>query len=615
MLSYFSKILFILDKKKSYLALLVSLFLITSSLETLGIGLIAPFIAFATDSANIQKNDWSSYVFNFLGFSSDIQFISLFGLVIVGILCMKSFLGFNIQRYIFDFGFRQESELRSRLTHAYLKAPYTFHLSRNTAVSVETIIVGTQAFANGILMPILFCISNLLVIIFLTLLLLKTDVISTAMISVTLLAIVAVLYQFRDKLEEWGRQGSNANIEMIRIVNHSLGSFKETRVIGCESYFNKQMEEQAKIFKNTVASANAFSLLPRYILEPSIIAFLVAITIMYLLSDRGLANLTSTLGIFGMTSIRLIPACSNFIQTVGRIKNSNWALDKLYLDFKEIENINKPTLDSQAHSNTYTPQSNEFNAHPSPLLFEKNLVLDRIDYRYPSSAETALKDVSLTVPRGYAIGLMGRSGAGKTTLVDIVLGLLHPTGGDITVDGISVLNRWRDWQDLIGYIPQTIFLMDDTIERNVAFGVPEGQIDHQRLENAISAAQLSELMHELPEGIKTIVGEQGVRLSGGQRQRIGIARALYHEREVLVLDEATSALDNETEALVSASIQALSGEKTMIIIAHRLSTLEHCDRIYVMQDGSIVKSGSYKEIVLEASPDEFMQEEQVDSTP
>ncbi len=614
MLSYFTKILFILDKKRSYLALLVFLFLLTSILETFGIGLIAPFIGFAIDPNSIQENTWSSQIYRTLNLSSNVQFTSLFGLAIIGILCVKSILGFNVQKYIFDFGFRQEAEIRSKLTFAYLRVPYTFHLSRNTAVSIETILVGTQAFANGVLMPILFSISNLFVIFFLTLLLLRTDLIATMAISAVLLLIVAVLYQFRGKLQKWGLEGNNANIEMIRIVNHGLGSFKETRVIGCESYFDDQMREQSKIFKNTVASANAFSLLPRYILEPAVITFLVGITIVYLMSNRSLASLTSTLGVFGMTSIRLIPAVSNFIQTVSKIKNSTWALDTLHLDLKEIESASDRDVNYQLASgnNDVGDNNSPSPRHQLPLSFEDRLILDNITYNYPGSTEVALKGLTLTIPRGHAIGLMGRSGAGKTTLVDIILGLLHPGSGDITVDGVSVLNRWRDWQDLIGYIPQTIYLMDDTIEHNIAFGIPDEQIDPKRLKNAIDAAQLSELMAELPEGINTIVGEQGVRLSGGQRQRIGIARTLYHEREVLVLDEATSALDNETEALVNESIQALSGEKTMIIIAHRLSTLEHCDRIYVMENGSILKSGSYKEVVL-GEEDLFTREEQVDS--
>ena len=203
--------------------------------------------------------------------------------------------------------------------------------------------------------------------------------------------------------------------------------------------------------------------------------------------------------------------------------------------------------------------------------------------------------------KGQSIALIGKSGAGKTTLVDLVLGLLAPQSGDILVDGKSVYRNLRAWQDLIGYIPQSIFLIDDTLERNIAYGVPDEQIDAERLRQSIEAAQLKDLVEHMPEGVKTRIGEQGMCLSGGQRQRVGIARALYHEREILVLDEATSALDNETEHLVTEAIRALSGKKTMIIIAHRLSTVEHCDRIYLMENGQIVKSGTYQEVVLNRS--------------
>ncbi len=211
----------------------------------------------------------------------------------------------------------------------------------------------------------------------------------------------------------------------------------------------------------------------------------------------------------------------------------------------------------------------------------------------------AVENVSLKIKKGQSIALIGKSGSGKTTLVDIILGLLEPNQGDILVDGKSVYNNLRSWQNMIGYIPQSIFLIDDTVERNIAFGVPDSAIDPAKINKALQAAQLEELITQLPQGIQTEVGERGVRLSGGQRQRIGIARALYHEREILVLDEATSALDNETEKLVSEAIKSLAGTKTLIIIAHRLSTVEHCDRVYLMDKGHVIKSGSYQEVVVE----------------
>jgi ABC-type multidrug transport system fused ATPase/permease subunit len=232
------------------------------------------------------------------------------------------------------------------------------------------------------------------------------------------------------------------------------------------------------------------------------------------------------------------------------------------------------------------------------MPFSYKLSLQNIIYQYPEVSTNAINNISFDIYKGQSIGLIGKSGSGKTTLVDIILGLLYPKSGDIQVDDVSIYQNLRAWQNLIGYIPQSIFLTDETIEKNIAFGVPDHLIDRTRLEKAIQSAQLEELMQQLPQGLKTEVGERGVRLSGGQRQRVGIARALYHERAILVLDEATSALDNETEKLVNESIKSLSGTKTMIIIAHRLSTIEHCDRLYLLGQGKILKSGTYQEVVV-----------------
>ena len=234
----------------------------------------------------------------------------------------------------------------------------------------------------------------------------------------------------------------------------------------------------------------------------------------------------------------------------------------------------------------------------SKLIFGHEIVLDDVSYQYPETASHSIKDVSLTIKKGESIAFVGKSGAGKTTLVDVILGLLTPQKGDIRVDNLSIYKNLEGWQRIIGYIPQSIFLIDDTIERNIAFGVPDELIDKQRIYEAIRSAHLEEVVQKLPEGIKTKVGERGVLLSGGQRQRIGIARALYHECEILVLDEATAALDNETERLVTEAIKSLGGNKTVITIAHRLSTIEHCDCIYQLEQGKIIKTGNYKEVIL-----------------
>jgi ABC-type multidrug transport system fused ATPase/permease subunit len=296
-----------------------------------------------------------------------------------------------------------------------------------------------------------------------------------------------------------------------------------------------------------------------------------------------------------------MPSASQLISTFGMLRNSEYTLNKLYYDLKELElepQEKKKGLEI-SHGLSLSRLLN-FQPHKSQAMaFIDQITIDRVTYRYSNNSNVVLKDICLTLRKGQSIAFIGKSGAGKTTLVDILLGLLTPERGDIRVDGISIYNDLRLWQNLIGYIPQSIFLIDDTIERNIAFGVPDHLIDAQKLEKAIQAAQLVELVAQLSDGVKTSVGERGVRLSGGQRQRIGIARALYHEREILVLDEATSALDTETENLVSEALKSLSSTKTMIIIAHRLTTVEHCDCIYLLDKGEIVKSGSYQEVVLE----------------
>lgn len=598
MSQHLSKFLYILAEKKKYLILLLFLFLLTSLLEILGIGLVGPFIALATNPELIYQNPWFNWFYMRLGFHSEVQFVSLLGLVIVGILYFKAFLGFNIQKYIFEFGFGQQAYLRSKLMHAYLTVPYIFHLNRNTALSIQNIVNETSGFANGVLMPILFSTSNFTIICALVILLFQTDLMATASILAVLLLVSSFLYRFKDKVARWGKEGHEADIEMIRIINHGLGGLKETRIIGCESYFENQMAEQAERFKVAVAAFNAFSLLPRYTLEPLLITFLVGFTITYVVSNHSLQSLTATLGVFGMASIRLLPAASNFMQSLGNIKNSSYIVDKLYLDLQELEKVELRENSKLSYGTNSGELVNSKCCHTQAMFFMEQIILDKVTYRYPNASELALKDIFLVIKKGQSIGLIGKSGAGKTTLVDVILGLLTPETGDIKVDGISVANDLRSWQNLIGYIPQAIFLIDNTIERNIAFGVPDDQIDQRRLDKAIQAAQLTELVNQLPDGLKTVVGERGVRLSGGQRQRVGIARALYHEREILVLDEATAALDNETESLVSEAIKSLSGTKTMIIIAHRLSTIEHCDRIYLIEKGQVVKSGTYQEVVV-----------------
>jgi ABC-type multidrug transport system fused ATPase/permease subunit len=593
---YLSRFFYVLAGKKKQLLILLFFILLSSMLETFGIGLIGPFIALATDLDSIRETAWSNWLYTAFRFQSSLQFISIFGVSIVCILCVKSLLSFGIAKYIFDFGFGQQAELRARLMHAYMRAPYTFHLTHNTAQLVQNILKESEGFANRVTMPILFSTANSVVIASLLTLLFITDVGATLAILFALLLAAMFLYRFRHNLARWGREGHEADVEMIRAINHGLGGLKDVKVIGCEFHFEAQLVAQAEKFKRSIAASSAFSSLPRFILEPILIAFLVGFSIIYLVAGKSPQSLTSTLSVFGLAAFRLLPAASNLLQSTGYLKNSTYIVDEMYLTLKELEpHLTTPWQEHLSNKKYFSP----LQLSSKQVEFERQVEIKDVTYYYPNSEHPALEKVSLEINKGQAIGLIGKSGSGKTTLVDVILGLLMPRNGDIQVDSNSIYKDMRSWQNLIAYIPQSIFLTDETIKRNIAFGVVDDQIDEQRLHQAMRAAQLIELIEQLPNGVETYVGERGVRLSGGQRQRVGIARALYHQREILVLDEATAALDTETESLVTDSIKSLTGTKTMIIIAHRLSTIEHCDRIYVLEKGRVKRSGSYQEVVVQ----------------
>lgn len=323
---------------------------------------------------------------------------------------------------------------------------------------------------------------------------------------------------------------------------------------------------------------------------------IAAIIINQYFVSEGSQNFAATLGIFSIASIRLIPSTTQLMQSIGMMQNAKYALDMLYLDLKALEKRDAD-LDQLAVNNRREIREDQLN-NSERLAFDKEIKIRDLTFSYPEATRPSIVNLSMTIRKGESIALIGKSGAGKTTLVDILLGLLTPELGDIKVDGISIYDNLRSWQNLMGYIPQSIFLTEDSIKRNVAFGVPNHLIDVEKVMKVLDAVQLGEFIEQLPEGIATKVGERGVRLSGGQRQRIGIARALYHDREILILDEATSALDTETEVLVNEAIKSLAGVKTLIIIAHRLSTVEHCDRLFEMQDGRVINSGSYDEVVV-----------------
>lgn len=594
MTHFLTKLLYITKGSHKSLIAMLFLFIFVSSLEVFGTGMIAPFISIAINPDTIKNIYWLDLIYKQLHLNSEQQFLILLGLVVVIAFYLKAFLAFNAQKTVFKFSSNLKGKLSYKLLKAYIEAPYSYHMRINSATLIQNIINTTDSVCFGIVSTFLTFISNTVIILALMLLLIKTNAIALILIAVLLLISFGLLHPMKDRLARWGKEGFHAYGEMIRIINHGLGGLKETRVIGCESYFENQMEEQSKIYAKSSTLASAYGNLSRFVLEPLMMSFLIGFTFLFItLNQNQTQNLTGVLGIFALASVRLLPAVGNLISGINVIRGNIYSLDRLFFDIKELE---KEKLISDFGSasvyNKLLPKGQQ------KFRFSDKVILDNLTFQYPNTTRNVLKDISLSIRKGESIGLIGKSGAGKTTLVDVLLGLFTPQFGDIKVDGVSVYSNLRAWQNMLGYVPQSIFLIDDTLERNIAYGVPDHLIDQHKLKKAIQMAQLSEVVDQLPDGVKTIIGERGVLLSGGQRQRVGIARVLYHERDILVFDEATAALDTETEHLITEATKALAGNKTIIIIAHRLSTIEHCDCIYQLEQGRIIKSGSYQEVIL-----------------
>ncbi len=597
MVKYFTKIWYILGDSKRQLPFLLIVVLLSSILEVVGISLLGPFFSVIADPKVIDQVPALKNLANAFNLRTPESMIAaLSGLIILAFI-IKSVLYFYSKYYTLKFSHNHRGRMIESLNRTYLESEYDYFVTKNSSKLINNIAVETQIFCDHLLLPLLYAVTNLVVLLLLFSLMLATDSLLLMMSAVALLPVILLTYVMKKRLAKWGKSASEGMEGAIKTLNHGLGGFKEVRVIGCASHFESQMEGYVGRYKHAAPLAGSFEFLPRTLIESNLIILIILfIVISKLVLLRDITSLLAILSVFAIASIRLIPAASQIMGTLGRMSETKYIVDLLYADLKETNSL--VAQKAQQQRKVPIEQSRVLNPGlPQRLAFENKLEISNIAYRYSEDLQPAIDGISIDIRRGESIAFIGTSGAGKTTLVDIILGLLTPQIGDIKVDGISVYNNLRDWQNLVGYIPQSIFLLDDTLTRNIAFGVLDQDIDHQRLEKAINSAQLKELIENLPYGLETKVGERGVMLSGGQRQRVGIARALYHEREILILDEATAALDNNTEKLVSESIQGLVGEKTLITIAHRLSTVEKCDRIYLLEKGRVVRAGSFAEVV------------------
>jgi ATP-binding cassette, subfamily B, bacterial PglK len=560
-------------------AVLLGLMFLGILLETLGIGLVIPAIALLTQRDFASHYPVLQAALQALG-NPNQQTLVIGGMVaLVGVYLIKTmYLTFYTWRQL-RFAFDLQIMLSQRLFTLYLRQPYTFHLQRNSAQLIQNITNEVDTFTFTAMLPGISLFTETLVLVGFGCLLFAVEPLGTLIVACVLgLVSWSFHYVTRGRIARWGEARKHHAGLRIQHLQQGLGGVKEVKLLGRETEFL----EQYRLHNTQSALVNQLhqtsQQLPRLWLELLAVSGLALLVLTMLIQGRSPEAMLPTLGLFGAAAFRLMPSVNRMLAAVHSLRFGLPVIDTLHAELKLA-----------------APEA--IGRHSSFTPFHARLELKQVTYTYPSATDPALKDISLTIQRGESVGFIGTSGAGKSTLVDILLGLLTPDRGEVRVDGEDIQHALRNWQDQIGYVPQSIFLTDDTLARNVAFGLSNAQIDEAAVWQAIRAAQLEEFVHSLPQGLNTMVGERGVRLSGGQRQRIGISRALYHNPAVLVLDEATSSLDTVTEHGVMEAVSALRGSKTVIVVAHRLSTVEQCDRLYRLERGQITEEGSYKVVM------------------
>ncbi len=550
-----------------------ALILIGTVLETFSVGMMIPVLSvIASDNHKI------SLLFFTVEPSLDkSQLIQLaVGLMLAVYVFKNVFLAAStwIQR---GFLTRVTSRIAARMLEIYIRQPYAFHLRKNSSTLIRNTQDASMLVAGGV-EPMLTILTEGLIAAALFLVLVVVEPLGTICVIVLLLVATFVFQRFFDRrLQRWGSLRQLQKGSIIQTIQQGLGAVKDVQVLGREDWFVNEHRERQTLDANLLRRINTVQALPRLWLEVMAMAGLAGLVAIMLATGKDIDKIIPTIGLFAATSFKVLPSINKLVNSKQTLKVSRSTIETIHHD-----------LDLPISSNL--PNQN--------VSFEfEHVVVDKLDFKYEQSENLVLSDINLVIKSGEAVGFVGQSGSGKSTLIDIMLGLLTPLSGSVVVNGQEVSGIKSDWQKTIGYIPQTIFLMDDSLRRNIAIGIADAEIDEASIIEALKSAQLEDFVASLPEGLNTVVGERGVRLSGGQRQRIGIARALYHRPSVLVLDEATSSLDTETEHGVMQAVQALQGDKTVIIVAHRLSTVEYCDRLYRLDAGRIVDEGTFDEVM------------------
>ena len=562
------------EVKKTYLIFIG--IVLMGFIELIGISSIAPFMAVVLEPDMIHENIYLSYAYRFLSANNSEEFIAILGISVVIALLVSNILQVFINWQIIHFTNVQTYRLSVRLLDKYLNEPYSFYLNKNPSEMSKNILSEVARGVHGVVLQVMTVISKAIVVIFIFILLLWLDPL-TAIVSVLTLGVAYGLIHHivKDKVKSWGVGLTEESFKAYKAVNESMSAIKYIKFKSCEKKFVDLFRVPAENISLYSTKSSLVTLLPRYILEVIIFGGMILIVVF---SERKGIKIVPIISLYAMAGYRLMPALQTIYSGVTSVRYAMPAFNLIANDLSKRTNTNKINNNS--------------------LSFSKDLEVKNLCYGYHASKNLIVNKLDLSIKKNTTIAIVGTTGSGKTTLMDLLLGLITPNSGDIYLDNIKLNDKnIHIWRNIIGYVPQSIYLTDDTIEKNIAFGVDCNEIDKSQVAKVAKIANLDNFINTLPERYDTFVGERGVRLSGGQQQRIGIARALYHDPDIIMLDEATSSLDSITENSIMEAIHNIAHQKTIIMIAHRLSTIKECDEIHMMDHGRIVDSGTYEHLI------------------
>ena len=585
MIEQLTKIYALLDaRQRRSMTWLLAVIVVVGLFDAVGVASIFPFMAVVSRPESIETNKVLQILYQSLGFSSPYRFLLALGFGVLFIMLLGNALAACMTFMMLRFGHSVGHDLSVRMLASYVERPFTFFLRRNSSTMVLNVIGETGGLVLGVIIPALQTFAKTIVALCILGLLLVVDPVLALVVAATVGGCYMLVFQFvRKRLSAIGVLSDQAHRARLRAATELLQGIKDLKLLGRTRNYLLEFSRASRDYGSAQMQNGLIAALPRYAME-SISFGGILLILLYLLSVRRDVNQALPLiALYAVAGYRLMPAIQQIFGGLAQLRFSLSSLSNLHRELVELA-ATESELDSERSL--------------EPVKFEREIGMCGIAFRYPAAEQDALRDVGISIAKNTTIGLVGSSGAGKSTLIDVFLGLLRPTAGSMLLDGVPLnANQMRAWRDRIGYVPQHIYLTEGSIAQNIAFGLPADKIDFQRV---VAAARLASLHgfvdQELPAGYATTVGERGIRLSGGQRQRVGIARALYHDPDILVFDEATSALDGITEDAIIAAIRSLAHSKTIILIAHRFSTIRDCDLIYIMEGGAVTDAGTYDEL-------------------